>query len=87
MAELAGALRALAATRRSGGDGDDASRAPKTLSEAYKETYSTLLRFGNVAAGPGWQTVARGSNMWSSRKSSTRYAWPEGCRRRSMSRS
>jgi hypothetical protein len=44
---LAGALRALAG--KAGGPADDrGSREPKTVSEAYKETYRTLLRFNNV---------------------------------------
>ncbi len=55
---LAGALRALT---REGGGGTDADerreREPKTVQEAYKETYRTLLRFGNVALPTAVSTV------------------------------
>jgi hypothetical protein len=55
---LAGALRALT---RDGGAGADAEerreREPKSVQEAYKETYRTLLRFSNVASTTALSTV------------------------------
>ena len=50
---IAGALRAMGATRGAGAtvaDGDGSVKEPKTITEAYKETYKTLLRFSNVAS-------------------------------------
>ena len=60
---LAGALRALTAAR--GGEGaaeDRTTREPKAIQEFYRETYKTLLRFGNVttpdAVAPVWRRLA-----------------------------
>ena len=58
---LAGALRAQ--TRPECGEGtDDRSREPKTIREFYKETFRTLLRFGNVLqveeVAPVWGRLA-----------------------------
>lgn len=64
---LACALRALTETRTGrGGDGPErASREPKTIQEAYKETYRTLLRYGNatdvMAVAPIWNRLANAS--------------------------
>ncbi|KAI2490266.1 hypothetical protein MHU86_24316 [Fragilaria crotonensis] len=60
---LAGALRALTSAR-GGGDGAEerSTREPKAIHEFYKETYRTLLRFGNVttpeAVAPVWRRLA-----------------------------
>lgn len=57
---LAGALRALSG--REGGTDDRAPREPKGVHEVYRETYRTLLRFGNVAQveqlAPVWRRLA-----------------------------
>ena len=64
---LAGALRALTETRTGrGGDGTErATREPKTIQDMYKETYRTLLRYGNVtdiaAVAPIWSRLANAS--------------------------
>ena len=47
---LAGALRALTGARGAAEGGDNVPRAPKTVQEVYRETYTTLLRFCNVAS-------------------------------------
>jgi hypothetical protein len=65
-ATLVGALRALA--RGGGTDGDDeygrAAREPRTVAEAYKETYPLLLRHCNVtdvdSVAPVWKRLANG---------------------------
>lgn len=59
---LAGALRAL--TRTSGGTDEEerGSREPKSIQEVYRETFSTLLRYCNVAqadrVAPLWRQLA-----------------------------
>ena len=59
---LAGALRALTSRVGEQGGEDRATRAPKNISEYYKETYRTLLRFCNVtsadAVAPLWRRLA-----------------------------
>ena len=68
-AALVGALQALNAARGTGGgvaavgeDGARVGREPKTVAEAYKETYPTLLRFCNVMrvdeVAPVWSRLA-----------------------------
>lgn len=65
---LVGAIRALTTPRVAGtdtgaaGSGDRSSREPKSVAEAYRETYRTLLRFSNVGdvteLAPVWQRLA-----------------------------
>jgi hypothetical protein len=62
---IAGALQALGATRAAGAtgaEGEGSGKEPKTIREAYKETYKTLLRFCNVASAeevaPLWSRLA-----------------------------
>lgn len=59
-AQIAAALQTLTATR--GGGGATESREPKTVVEAYKETYTVLLRFCNVTTAeevaPVWRRLA-----------------------------
>ncbi|KAI2491521.1 hypothetical protein MHU86_23049 [Fragilaria crotonensis] len=64
---LMGAIRALSAPRGGGNNpgGEDAERVarePKSVAEAYRETYRTLLRFSNVEEvtqlAPVWQRLA-----------------------------
>lgn len=63
---LVGAIRALTAPRTgraTDGAGDEAElREPKTVADAYRETYRTLLRFGNVGSvaelAPLWNRLA-----------------------------
>lgn len=60
---LARALRALTGSRQdTGDDGRAASREPKKVQDAYKETYRTLLRFCNVTQpeeiAPVWSRLA-----------------------------
>ncbi|KAI2511659.1 hypothetical protein MHU86_2725 [Fragilaria crotonensis] len=64
---LVGAIRALTAPRGEGGDavageGERNAKEPKSVSEAYRETYRTLLRFSNVEdvteLAPVWQHLA-----------------------------
>ena len=65
-ADLAGALLRTLTARRGGAgedsDADDRGRAPKTIAEAYRETFETLLRFCDVAAvenvAPVWARLA-----------------------------
>ena len=69
-ATLLGALRALTGERRdeivgAGGGGEGAprtAREQKTIIDAYKETYATLLRYGNVShpedVAPVWTRLA-----------------------------
>ena len=58
---LVGALRAMTETR-AGRGGDPADRPAKTINEAYKETFGTLLRYCNVtqveAVAPVWARLA-----------------------------
>ena len=49
---VAGALRMLGLAAE-GGAAAPSARAPKTINEAYKETYPTLLRFCNAATSDG----------------------------------
>lgn len=62
-----GAIRALTAPRgrsAEGGEGDTEpiAREPKTVADTYRETYRTLLRFGNVDSitelAPVWNRLA-----------------------------
>lgn len=62
-----GAIRALSTPRGGGNNpgGEDAERVarePKSVAEAYRETYRTLLRFSNVEEvtqlAPVWQRLA-----------------------------
>lgn len=61
---LAGALRALTERTdgRAGGRAPGTARESRTIVEAYRETYHTLLRFGNVSQveqlAPLWQRLA-----------------------------
>lgn len=62
-ATLAGALRLLGAARGAANDRDGAtSGAPKTIVDAYKETYPTLLKYCNAATtdgvAPVWMRLA-----------------------------
>ena len=66
-AAFAGALRTLGLAREAGrgnGDAGDGARAkePRTIVEAYKETYQTLLRYCNVEepghVAPVWPRLA-----------------------------
>lgn len=52
---LAGALRILEASRatRGGREGEDVIRAPRTIVDAYKETFPTLLKYCNAEAVDG----------------------------------
>lgn len=64
-ATLAGAMRLLNASR-GGGTAEDgvASATPKTIMDAYKETYPTLLKYCNAvtaeAVAPVWIRLANG---------------------------
>ena len=64
---LAGALRALTETRTGRGSNgiDRGAREPKTIQEANKKTYRTLLRYGNVteveSVVPIWNRLANAS--------------------------
>lgn len=61
---LAGALRLLDASRttRGGREGEDAIRAPKTIADAYKETFPTLLKYCKAetikGVAPLWHRLA-----------------------------
>lgn len=65
---LMGAVRALTAAPRGGGldpaagEGERNTKEPKSVAEAYRETYRTLLRFSNVEdvgeLAPVWQRLA-----------------------------
>ena len=61
---LAGALRALTNARGAEGTtaGDRAAKEPKLIQDVYKETFRTLLRFGNVSrpedVAPVWGRLA-----------------------------
>ena len=61
---LAGALRILEASRatRGGREGEDVIRAPRTIVDAYKETFPTLLKYCNAEAvdgvAPLWHRLA-----------------------------
>jgi hypothetical protein len=63
---LAGAMRALGAAQPPAGaagvEGGRATREPKSVTDAYKETYPTLLRYCNVARAedlaPVWARLA-----------------------------
>ena len=64
-ADLVGALQTLTARYSSAGedaDGDEGARAPKTIAEAYRETFETLLRFCDVVTvenvAPVWACLA-----------------------------
>lgn len=66
-AQLVGALQALAAARRDAAEEADEAGARgagglKTIAQAYKETYTSLLRFGNVGnveeVAPLWTRLA-----------------------------
>lgn len=64
--DTAALLRTLGLARTGGDDGTDEDRAggkgPKTIAEVYKETYTTLLRYCNVASpdqvAPIWARLA-----------------------------
>ncbi|KAI2501865.1 hypothetical protein MHU86_12630 [Fragilaria crotonensis] len=62
---LLGAIRALSAPRGRAADeaeGDPGAREPKSVADTYRETYRTLLRFGNVdnvnELAPVWHRLA-----------------------------
>lgn len=64
---LVGAIRALTTPRANvadpgEGEGERTAKEPRSVAEAYRETYRTLLRFGNVTdvteLAPVWQRLA-----------------------------
>ena len=59
---LAGALRALTRASGAGGGTDGGTKEPKSISEVYRETYSTLLLYCRVtepsAVAPVWKRLA-----------------------------
>ena len=82
---LAGALRAL--TRADGAGDRTVAQEVKTVAEVYRETYRTILRFGNVAQveqlAPVWQRLANSqkasTTLYSAYKSSNACVWRGVC--------